>query len=407
MSIITITSGKYTNSEETVKSLAEKLKHDVLTDEAIIEETAQSHNINPSILKKVSESKTIAFNDFTHEKEICIAALKKTLSNYVSKGNVIFHGIIGHLIPHHMTHVIRVLIIADKQTRINNGTTNYGVSHKTAVADISRADKAAALWINDIHGKKPWDETLYDIVIPADKFDSSEASDLIEKHSGNLMSDSEKLIARKEADDFSLASEAGMALVPSGSRLIVRADDGKIVITIDQHVMMLSRFKQKLKKIAEAIEGVKSVDVIIGQNFYKSNIIHNFEFETPLNVLLVDDEKEFVETLSDRLKMRQVNSDVVYSGEEALNYTVSEDTEVMVLDLKMPGIDGFEVLKQIKQTKPDMEVIILTGHGSEEDKKTCMDLGAFAYLQKPADIDLLTSTMKEAYEKINRKKQSA
>jgi DNA-binding response OmpR family regulator len=73
----------------------------------------------------------------------------------------------------------------------------------------------------------------------------------------------------------------------------------------------------------------------------------------------------------------------------------------------MPGIDGFDVLKKIKKTKPYIEVIILTGHGSEEDRKRCMDLGAFAYLQKPADIDLLTATMKEAYGKINAAKQAS
>ena len=64
----------------------------------------------------------------------------------------------------------------------------------------------------------------------------------------------------------------------------------------------------------------------------------------------------------------------------------------------------FEVLKKIKKTKPNIEVIILTGHGSEQDRETCMNLGAFAYLQKPADIDSLTATMQKAYEKINSAK---
>ena len=138
----------------------------------------------------------------------------------------------------------------------------------------------------------------------------------------------------------------------------------------------------------------------IGHNYYKGNIIHNYEFETPLRILLVDDEKEFVQTLSERLKMRQFTNEIAYNGQEALDFTDEEDTEVILLDLKMPGIDGFEVLKTIKKTKPHIEVIILTGHGSEADRATCMNLGAFAYLQKPADIDLITETMKKAYEKI-------
>ena len=76
----------------------------------------------------------------------------------------------------------------------------------------------------------------------------------------------------------------------------------------------------------------------------------------------------------------------------------------MILDLRMPGIDGIEVLRQVKKSKPGIEVIILTGHGSDADRKLCMELGAFAYLQKPVDIDVLSSTLKKANEKIKQKK---
>jgi len=74
----------------------------------------------------------------------------------------------------------------------------------------------------------------------------------------------------------------------------------------------------------------------------------------------------------------------------------------MILDLKMPGIDGIEVLKRVRQTRPEIEVIILTGHGSEADRATCLNLGAFAYLQKPVDIEVLTDTLKKANEKMRQ-----
>jgi two-component system, OmpR family, response regulator CpxR len=95
---------------------------------------------------------------------------------------------------------------------------------------------------------------------------------------------------------------------------------------------------------------------------------------------------------------------VAYDGESALAmiHEHEDEPEVMILDLKMPGIDGIEVLKRVKQTRPEIEVIILTGHGSESDRQTCLKLGAFAYLQKPVDIDLLTETLKKANEKMRQ-----
>jgi DNA-binding response OmpR family regulator len=149
---------------------------------------------------------------------------------------------------------------------------------------------------------------------------------------------------------------------------------------------------------------VKSVETQVGSDFHQADIYRKFDFQTPSKVLLVDDEREFVQTLSERLTMRDMGSAVAYDGESALKMAREEEPEVMILDLKMPGIDGIEVLRRIKDTQPEIEVIILTGHGSETDRKICMDLGAFAYLQKPVDIDVLSDTLKKANEKIRLKK---
>jgi len=118
----------------------------------------------------------------------------------------------------------------------------------------------------------------------------------------------------------------------------------------------------------------------------------------------VDDEREFVQTLSERLLMRDMGSAVAYDGESALEVAREDEPDVMILDLKMPGIDGIEVLRRVKSTQPEIEVIILTGHGSEADEKICMQLGAFAYLQKPVDVEELSATIKRANEKIQEKR---
>jgi DNA-binding response OmpR family regulator len=122
-----------------------------------------------------------------------------------------------------------------------------------------------------------------------------------------------------------------------------------------------------------------------------------------LRVLLVDDEQEFVETLADRLKMRDLEASTAHDGSEALSAMKQGEPDVIVLDLKMPGIQGIEVLKRVKDAYPNVEVIILTGHGSEKDEQAARDLGAFDYLRKPANLETLVSRIKNAFQRRMKK----
>ena len=117
-----------------------------------------------------------------------------------------------------------------------------------------------------------------------------------------------------------------------------------------------------------------------------------------IKILLVDDEEDFVKTLSERINMRNLNSEVALNGEEALKVVQDEIPDVMVLDLKMPGIDGMEVLKRVKKQYPGVQVIILTGHGSEKHEKEARSIGAFDYLNKPIEVESLIKKIKKAYE---------
>jgi len=118
-----------------------------------------------------------------------------------------------------------------------------------------------------------------------------------------------------------------------------------------------------------------------------------------LNVLFVDDEEDFLETLLKRMKKRDVNVGGVESGEKALELLESEPVDVIVLDVRMPGMDGIQTLREIKKRYPLVEVIMLTGHASLEVAIEGMELGAFDYLMKPVDIDELLYKIQDAYKK--------
>jgi DNA-binding NtrC family response regulator len=118
-----------------------------------------------------------------------------------------------------------------------------------------------------------------------------------------------------------------------------------------------------------------------------------------INVLLVDDEAAFVETLTKRLNKRNVNASCVGSGEAALDFLEKHPIDVVVLDVKMPGMDGIETLKKIKERQPLTEVIMLTGHANVEVAIQGMELGAFDYLMKPMAIDNLLYKIEDASKK--------
>ncbi len=117
-------------------------------------------------------------------------------------------------------------------------------------------------------------------------------------------------------------------------------------------------------------------------------------------VMLVDDEVPFVETMTKRLAKRDLTVITAFSGQEALDtLSTHRNTDVVILDVKMPGMDGLETLAEIKKSYPLSEVIMLTGHGTIESAIEGMRLGAYDYLMKPCEIDQLMLKVGEATQK--------
>jgi DNA-binding NtrC family response regulator len=106
-------------------------------------------------------------------------------------------------------------------------------------------------------------------------------------------------------------------------------------------------------------------------------------------VLMVDDEQRFVDNLAKRLALRGFSPVVAYNGRSGLDMIDRQTFPNLVLDLRLPDIDGLEVLRQVRERHPDTRVIILTGSGTAQDFRRCQELGAFAFLSKPVNISAL------------------
>jgi CheY-like chemotaxis protein len=404
MPIITIFRGTFCEGDPVVQSVLKETGYRLVLDQDIVSEASRASNLGDAKVSRAFSARTSVFNKFTHEKERSIAHLRLALAELFSRDNLLIDGFVSHLVPREVSHALRVCLIADIRFRVSLAVKEQGLSEKEAVKVIHKQDEDRGAWVYNLFQKNnPWDPSLYDIVIPMNKKTVQEAAGLVVR---NTASDVVKMTeaSRQAVQDFLLAARVEVVLAGEGHNVGVSSKKGLITLIINKHVLMLGRLEEELKAIAGRVEGVKSVETRVGSGFYQADVYRKFDFELPSKVLLVDDEQEFVQTLSERLLMRDMGSAVAYDGESALNMIAEDEPEVMILDLKMPGIDGIEVLRRVKESRPEIEVIILTGHGSEADRETCMNLGAFAYLQKPVDIEILSETLKQANQKVQHAK---
>ncbi|MGD8395975.1 MAG: response regulator [Candidatus Eiseniibacteriota bacterium] len=116
----------------------------------------------------------------------------------------------------------------------------------------------------------------------------------------------------------------------------------------------------------------------------------------PMRVLIVDDEEELVQALVERLKLRRIDAEGVTSGAAALDAITCTNFDVILIDVKMPGLGGIELVKRIKEHCPGLQVVLLTGHSSRQDADEGMRLGAFDYLMKPVRLENLLKTLEAA-----------
>jgi CheY-like chemotaxis protein len=406
MSIITLFSGSFCNENPVIEEVISRTGYRLITDNEVVAEASRLSEMTESKIMRAFSAGSSVFNKFTREKERSITFLKLALAELIPEDNALVTCFCGQLMPKAVSHSLRVCLIASLKYRIAAASREQDISEKEAVRLVQKREEDCAAWIQLLFNQSdPWAANLYDIVIPADKMAPEDAAALIAE---NAVSDVVRPTegSKQALADFRLAAAVEVALAREGHHVSVGAKDGLISITINKQVLMLSRLQDELRSIAEQVSGVRGVETRVGKGFHKSDIYRKHNFEMPSKVLLVDDEREFVQTLSERLIMRDLGPAIAYDGESALNLINEDEPDVMIVDLKMPGIDGLEVLRKVKETRPEIEVIVLTGHGHEEDRERCMQLGAFAYLQKPLDINELSEIIKKANEKIRRKKES-
>ncbi len=125
---------------------------------------------------------------------------------------------------------------------------------------------------------------------------------------------------------------------------------------------------------------------------------------TKIKLLIVDDEVRFLQTLTQRLSMRDFEVTPVENGDDAVKAARAQEFDLAIVDLKMPGLSGEQVLEIMKEEHPLIEVVILTGHGSIDSAVECTRTGSYSYLQKPCGTEELLNVLREAYQRRVQRK---
>jgi DNA-binding response OmpR family regulator len=121
-----------------------------------------------------------------------------------------------------------------------------------------------------------------------------------------------------------------------------------------------------------------------------------------IRILLVDDEEEFVRALAERLQLRDLASRTAFSGDQAMRFVADAAPHIMVLDLSMPGMSGLDVLRLVRRRWPEVQVIVLTGHGNDLDQAEARAIGIFDWLRKPVDLEVLVGRIRAAYQESRK-----
>lgn len=398
MSSIAIFPCTFTPASEVAEVLARVHDLRMYRDLNLIEDTARIYGTSVEKLEKALYGKTSVFNQFTLEREKCLNQMKLVLAEKISQPQgYIFYGFLSFLISPRISHVFRSLIVDGRADRMEKAIAE-GLSERSAKKQIHDEDLKAFDLSNFLYKKEAYDSSLFDLVEPvAGRAADQVAADISGYFQRTSILRTEQ--SEQAATDMRVQAEVERLLLDAGHKMNVCVTGTKATLKVEKSVLNFDRLVNELNDLVQN-KLIEVKEVLVEKSIdYNDSIYRRQRFDLPSKVLFVDDEREFVETVSERLISRDVGTYGVFNGDEALSLIEDDCPDVMVLDLKMPGLSGVQVLREAKKVAPEVEVIILTGHGSQKDMLDCMELGAFSYMNKPVDIAELSETIMAAHEK--------
>ena len=245
MTFVGVFSGSYCHGEEIAKGTADELGFELAGD-AILEAASKRHGVPVERLRHSMEGPSSILDAFRRDRGRNVAYLREALAERLAGDSAVVHGFLTHLLPKTISHVYRVAIVAGRAYRIQQAMKVEGVNERKARKLINGHDEQRVAWTQYLTDLGPWDERLYDEIVPTDHLTVDEAVKmLVERAHRPVLAPNE--LSRSAAQDFVLASRVSVALAEAGHEVEVTAADGVVTAVINKYVMRVEHLESELK----------------------------------------------------------------------------------------------------------------------------------------------------------------
>ncbi len=261
MAIITISRGSYSMGKAVAEKVAEKLGYDLFSRDLLFKTSDRFHIPRKTLEKAIHDAPGV-FEGYRHTKEIYLAYIRSTLSEMVAGGNIVYHGLAGHVLLNRLPHALKVRIMANLESRVAR-KIKEGFSEQKARARIMEDDAQRRKWTKKIYSTDPNDASLYDLVICIDKLSKEDAVDFICQSASKKAFESTSDRTR-QARDLCLACNVKASLVESFTGVGVTCEYGNLLVYAAQKQAHAVKFKKILDRYQRENIGIHNLEVHTG-----------------------------------------------------------------------------------------------------------------------------------------------
>ncbi|WP_300464619.1 cytidylate kinase-like family protein [Desulfobacula sp.] len=261
MAIITISRGSYSMGKAVAEKVAEKLEYCILSRDLLINASASFHIPQKKLEKAIHDAPGV-FEQYSHTKEVYLAYIRSTLTEMVAGGNIVYHGLAGHLLLNRLPHVLKVRITANLESRIAR-KMKEGFSEHKARTMIIEDDGQRTKWTQKIYHADPNDSSLYDMVICIDKLSIEDAVSFICQSASKktFESTSDRI---RQAKDLSLACKAKASMIESFPEVGITCEYGNLLVYASEKEAHMAKFKKILDAFQKENVGIHNLEVHTG-----------------------------------------------------------------------------------------------------------------------------------------------